>query len=293
MPSYVPHKVIFFGEHAVVYGYPSISATVDLFSKVYVLPNKFHYSQTPFVQNALKFIHHEESYVKVESNVPSGSGLGTSSMVIVGILMYEKHLRGEELAKNAFEIEYLVQGIGSPIDTSTIIAGGFVMTNGNYGIPLWQISKGERTWKFSNISGKNLDLFIVYIGPKGSTKEQVEKVKKFMGRGRFAREIMENIGMITREGASAIIRNDVVKIGELMKENHKELKVFGLSTPLMDKVIEVGNKFGYGSKLTGAGGGGSVIILPEKRDQLKEKLKELNVQFYETNTTSVGAFFRE
>lgn len=292
MPSFVPHKVIFFGEHAVVYGYPSISSTVDLFSKIHLIPNRFHYQQTPFVQSALKFLNKEDVYVKVESNVPSGSGLGTSSMVIVGILMHNPALRGEKLAREAYEIEYSVQGLGSPIDTSTIVAGGFVMTNGNYGIPLWEITKNDKRWKFTNLPGKNLDLMIVYVGSKGSTKEQVEKVRKFMNRGRFAKEIMERIGEITREGASAIVRNDLEKIGELMKENHRELKIFGLSTPTMDKVIEIGNSYGYGAKLTGAGGGGSVIIIPEDREKIREKLKELNLQFFETSTTSVGAFFK-
>lgn len=293
MPSYVPHKVIFFGEHAVVYGYPSISSTIDIFSKIQIIPNKYNYLQTPFVQEALKHIGQEKSYVKVDSYIPSGSGLGTSSMVIVGVLMHNRDLRGEALAKAAYEIEYTVQGLGSPIDTTTIVAGGFVMTNGNYGIPLWKISKENKTWNFSNLPGKNMEIFIVYVGPKGSTKEQVEKVRKFMERGRFAKEIMENIGMITREGASAIIRNDIVKIGELMNENHKELKIFGLSNPLIEKVIEIGNKFGYGAKLTGAGGGGSLIILPDKKDLLREKLNELNVKLFETRTTSVGSFFKE
>ncbi|MEM0126751.1 MAG: hypothetical protein QW364_01460 [Thermoplasmatales archaeon] len=292
MVVYSPHKAILFGEHAVVYGYPALSSTVDLFAKILLIPSRGSTQFTPFVQKTLDHLGLRNVYVKVETDVPSGSGMGTSSMIILGILLNSRDFQKEELAREAFNIEFEVQGLGSPIDTTTIVAGGYVLTNGRQGLPLWKIEKGEKRWAFSSLPAKKLDLVIVYTGSKGSTREQVAKVKKFYERGKFAKDIMERIGNITEEGTDAVLRNDLSKIGELMNENHSELKIFGISTDAIEKIVSIGREYGFGAKLTGAGGGGAVIILPDRKDKLIERLKEMNVTFFDTSTTSVGIFKR-
>lgn len=290
MVVHSPHKIILFGEHAVVYGYPALSATVDLFAKIYLIPSKTDPQRTPFVQKALDFLGLHNVYVKVDSTVPSGSGMGTSSMIIAGILLNERDFGKEQLARQAFEIEYDTQGLGSPIDTTTIVSGGFVLTNGNEGIPLWKIEREQRSWQFASIPTKNMDVIIVYTGSKGSTRQQVSKVKKFYERGRFARDIMQRIGDITEDGVKQIVNRDLKNIGELMNENHEELKVFGLTTERIEKVISIGKKYGYGAKLTGAGGGGSVLIIPREKEKLVTKLKESGFLFFDTSTTGAGIF---
>lgn len=290
MPVYAPHKVILFGEHAVVYGYPAVSATVDLFSKITLIPNRSGNTYSSFVNKTLSYLGISDVMVRVETNVPSGSGLGTSSMIIAGILYHERNYEKMQLAKEAFEIEYSVQGMGSPIDTTTIVAGGYVFTNGNIGIPLWEIEKNDKKWRFSNLPAKGMDLIVVYTGPKGSTREQVAKVRKFFERGKFALEVMDDIGKITNEGAKQLMGGNIEKIGELMNENHSLLKIFGISTEMIEKVVSIGRDYGYGSKLTGAGGGGAVIIIPKDKEKIIKKLKELNLMFFDTSTTNVGIF---
>lgn len=52
---------------------------------------------------------------------------------------------------------------------------------------------------------------------------------------------------------------DIDELLSLVSRNHKALKNLGVSCSELEEIIEINLKFGYSSKLTGAGGGGCVI----------------------------------
>ena len=53
-----------------------------------------------------------------------------------------------------------------------------------------------------------------------------------------------------------------------MLRNHELLKSIGVSTSLLDKLVDTAMKNGaLGAKLTGAGGGGSIIILADDKSK--------------------------
>lgn len=41
--------------------------------------------------------------------------------------------------------------------------------------------------------------------------------------------------------------------------NHNLLKAIGVSHPALEEIFQISNSLGFGSKLTGAGGGGYVL----------------------------------
>ena len=70
------------------------------------------------------------------------------------------------------------------------------------------------------------------------------------------------------------------EIGRLMTENHKLLREIGVSTKEIEKIIGIWRRCGsLGAKITGAGGGGSVLVLarPETISAINGALKGLDL----------------
>ena len=49
-----------------------------------------------------------------------------------------------------------------------------------------------------------------------------------------------------------------------MRENQKYLEEIGVSNDTLDKIIRITDKIGFGSKITGAGGGGCVVSITDE-----------------------------
>ena len=76
----------------------------------------------------------------------------------------------------------------------------------------------------------------------------------------------------------AIKEGDISRLGALMLRNHELLGKLGVSTSLLDDAVECLIDMGVaGAKVTGAGGGGAVVVLlPEDGvKELRESLREI------------------
>ena len=83
------------------------------------------------------------------------------------------------------------------------------------------------------------------------------------------------IGEIVDEAREAIEGGGVAALGPLMDENHAILAKIGVSSPLLDDLVESARTAGaVGAKLSGAGRGGNMIALVED-DQADEVTKAL------------------
>jgi mevalonate kinase len=102
----------------------------------------------------------------------------------------------------------------------------------------------------------------------------VAKVKRYYDRTVFARDVVDEIGQLTREAVPRMRRNDVVGLGELMTRDHRLLTILGVSTPVLDKFVEACLPYSFGAKLTGAGGGGSMIALTGRPEKVAEVIKQ-------------------
>lgn len=299
-----PGKAILFGEHAVVYGKPAIAMAINKRAYVEVLESKNNkinvnirdlgiighidfdnevvISDSPkkgilkYILESLKRTHDGSGLeINIEVNIPIGGGLGSSAAVtvatITAVSKYNNiNLKKSEISKYAHEVELEVQKSASPVDTTISTYGGLIY-----------LSKDAKEIIPLNIT-QDIPVVIGYTDSRGNTGKLVESV-------RFRRDnypeiinpIIDSIESLTEEAKKSILENDKKRIGELMNINHGLLDALGVNTKeLSDMVYIARNKGALGSKLTGAGGGGSIVAYcPDGTNEIISALNEVENAF--------------
>lgn len=302
MAASAPGKLILFGEHAVVFGEPALSTAVDLRAEVYVRPH------TQWLADGASIDEPRYRYVKaavamakargplwieIRSMVPSGAGLGSSAAVTVATLGAIHGMAGlldpPRIAREAFEVEHEVQGRASPIDTSTATAGGglLVLREPRDGL-LWSIERDTRRWFLHRTPLPPVDFVIGNTGISAATGPLVAKVKERVDRDPKAAAMVREIGQITLDGLKALQRKDWTEAGRLMDRNHALLDELGVGHPMLDRLVRAARGFSYGAKLTGAGGGGSIVALSDRPVETANAIRAAGGKAFVVRSDPVG-----
>jgi hydroxymethylglutaryl-CoA reductase len=294
-------KVILLGEHAVVYGRHAIAAPLplavearvrDAADGIHVLIPRWGVEQrirpveehpqgfAGILAMLLKRLKLETRAMDIEvfPNVPKAMGLGGSSAFAVAIVRaLDAHFRlGQSLAEInalAFECEKAAHGTPSGVDN----------TVATYGRPLLFRNRGKP--EFSDLSAAGPIPIVVGIsGRESLTANNVARVRQAWERQpkRYER-FFDEIDALTLAGAEAIRKGELGELGELMNLNHGLLNALQLSTPELEELVHIARKNGaLGAKLTGGGGGGSMIALcPESSVTVKAAMEKAGYQALE------------
>jgi len=280
-----PAKAILFGEHAVVYGKPAIAAAIDRRVTVTLgdssenrvtIPSlgvDFRSESSPsggildYVGKTLKLYHDGSPLgIQIEMEIPVGSGLGSSAALTVALIgaLDEYHGREsepEDTAARAHRVELEVQGAASPLDTTVSTYGGLVYLDSQRNV--------------EKVNARLHDLVIAHLDHSGDTAEMVAGVAELRSRFPDVMDgIMDAVEMITIRAYRALLSNSPEPIGDLMNINQGLLDAMGVSTgELSMMVYEARSAGAAGSKITGAGGGGSIIAYcPECAEDVAEAL---------------------
>ncbi len=287
MAASAPGKLILFGEHAVVFGEPALSTAINLRAEVYARAHttwladgsSIDEPRYRYVKAAIgKANVRGPMWIEIRSMVPNGAGLGSSAAVTVATLGALHGIAGaidpRRIAGEAFEVEHEVQGRASPIDTSTASAGGGILVLRERGEGfLWAIERDRRRWFLHRTNLPSLEFVIGNTGISAATGPLLAKVKERVDRDPRAAEAVREIGQITLQGVRALQRQDLVEAGRLMDRNHAILTDLGVGHPMLDRLIAAARKSSYGAKLTGAGGGGSIVALTDRPEATEEAIR--------------------
>jgi len=264
-----PGKLMLFGEHAVVYGYPCIVTTVS--SRIYVEVEKSNEFKVDAPQvKDLKFVLKTvrlfcEKYkvdnkilIKTKSDFSSKLGFGSSSAVTVATikalsLFYKIEISKKEVFDMGYKVIREIQKIGSGFDIASAI----------YGKTIYYVSGGQI---IETLSVKDLSLVIGYSGIKADTASIVKNLEfRIHNSESEYKKIFSKIGKIVEEAKISLVNSDWKRTGELMNQNHKLLQELGVSTEKLDNMCFSAVSAGaYGAKLSGAGGGDCMIALTPK-----------------------------
>src|SRR5438034_643342 len=109
-----------------------------------------------------------------------------------------------------------------------------------------------------------------------------------LGSPAAAAEAVRQIGEITLDGVRALQRKDLVAAGKLMDRNHTILTDLGVGHPSLDRLVEAARPSSYGAKLTGAGGGGSIVALTDRPSVTAEAIRAAGGKAFIVQSDSLG-----
>ena len=292
-----PGKVILFGEHFVVYGVKAIlcsinkrvTVTAEKTSKrkisinseignLILEPNKLiseiNSPLKPFYYLANKAIKNQDTgiEIKIESEIPLGAGLGSSSACCVAgaaaIFKLFEDSSKERILELAIEAERTIFENTSGADCTVCTYGGII----EYG----------KKQGFKKIKDEpNFQLVIANSNIEHSTESMVSGVKMFgiKNKEKFTKLLNQQSKLI-EDVLKLLKENNPEKLGQKINQNQKYLETIGISNNQLKKMIEIGQKTSFGAKITGSGGGGCIFALTNESN-VEQSLKEFKDNNYE------------
>lgn len=240
--------------------------------------------------------------VTVQSDVPMGSGLGTSSTIMVAIVgalaeLYQLPWEKDAIAAFAADTERRVLGwAGGLQDQYAAVMGGFnhmrFRKDGTIDIVALPIDP-----TFISLLEQSILLYHTRQQRHSSQiiQEQQERVRNDDEQAIEATHAVKALVPMMRD---ALTRGDIRQFASLLNEGytHKKHLANGIATPLIDEVIHAAMKAGaLGAKISGAGGGGfiTLVCMPASRMAVREALSTFDGQFYDVYFTAEGLATRK
>jgi galactokinase len=249
--------------------------------------------------------------IRVESNIPTGTNLSSSSALVVGALKainksFDLKFGPESIAHMGLKIEK--EFVGGHASIANLMA--CTLCDNSQALHL---DTYKNTFDFVPVPFEKMDLVVIYSGlpqSKGGgeaiqRKYECQEACELLGisslRELSYRDLfrLDSLPMTLRRRArhvvteaervnqsiAALKAGNLKKLGEIFYESHLSMKEdFLISLPEIDSLVELfkAEPGTYGARMTGSGFGGSVVAITEKGQG--RKIAETVVDAYRTRT---------
>jgi D-glycero-alpha-D-manno-heptose-7-phosphate kinase len=291
-----------------------ISATINKYMYIFVhkyFDNRIQvkYSKTELVERIANIKHPIVREVLTKFNlqgidinsiadIPSGTGLGSSSSYTVGLFnaLYNyigKNYSKEQLAKDAceLEIDILKEPIGKQDQYAAAYGGlNLIRFLPNGGVKIEPIKMENKAYKQLE---NNLLLFFTGTTRNASDVLIDQRNNLLSEESKF--DTLIQMTNLVEKAKTALIQSNLDNFGKILDENWQLKK--SLSKKISNNDIEniyslAKNNGALGGKILGAGGGGFALFYCEqnKQERLRNalnKLKEVNFMFEKLGTKTL------
>jgi D-glycero-alpha-D-manno-heptose-7-phosphate kinase len=271
-------------------------------------PTKFEHIEiedgVEIAASIIKYLKYKKgTNVILFSDAPGGSGLGSSSSLAVNLVNTISNIMGKKIdrrknAETAFKIErdILHWPIGKQDEYSSSFGGMnfFKFYKNKVVVEPVKLSKSSN----SELE-KNLLLF--FVGKTRNSSDILhEQIQLIKNQNPKTINSLNQVKDIAEKLYDSLKKSDISKFGEVLDEGWEAKKKFtqGVSNETIDRIYKSAKKEGaIGGKLTGAGGGGHMLLYCESRKQKRvikkmEKvgLKEVKFKFFKEGPTILNLY---
>ena len=266
------------------------------------LVSEYNQIKHPIFQTVLKEMGISGVEISSVADIPSGTGLGSSSAFTVALwhclLAYQKQsVSKKELAEKACYTE--IDLLGEPIGKQDQYATAFGGLNFIYFDPSGKVEIEKLS--ISDIRLKELEgnLMMFYTGISRCSKDVLSEQKININSSPRKFKSLQLMVKITYELKECIENGTLDDMGEILNRSWLEKKSLAsnISNPIIDHYYNLAIQHGgaLGGKLLGAGNGGFLLfyVPKEQQDKLKKVLCELREFDFNFSSHGTEIIFNE
>jgi D-glycero-alpha-D-manno-heptose-7-phosphate kinase len=271
------------------------------------------YSQTEIVNDPEKIQHRIFRQVLKDfgikgieitsmADIPSGTGLGSSSSFTVALikLLYtytERSVSNYKVAKEACDVE--INQLGNPIGKQDQFAASFGGLRYYEFCPDGFVKVEPIVMKHESYKKLEKSLLMFYTGDVRDANNILGEETKNLASDEAKIEGTKRLCVLTRQLKESLEDNNIDALGPILNESWliKRGLASGISNPTIDKYYSLALKAGAGGgKLLGAGGGGFLLFYcptPEAQAKVRLALSDLKEMPCELDNAGVSIIFME
>ncbi len=285
-------KIILFGEHAAVYGFPALGLQLEEELMVTLKEGgreasiqRIRCSRAPGAEKRLRKLLQElaapqhsvfrrAAELSVRSELPPGLGFGSSAALCAALakLYLGEGAGTAEIWKEAHRLEKLFHGTPSGIDTGLSLIPGTTLF----------LPRPPALPEFRRLPDFPAGLLVGAVPRSAGTADLVARIAAEREKnGSAVNRLLSELGEVSGKAAEMVEQSKrphqdkmpdySAGLGACADRSQEILAELGLSTAELDFCLRTAREAGArGAKLSGAGGGGAFFAIMKSREELED-----------------------